>query len=98
VAVSTGFASLTSISATFMGVVALAVCAIGVGMEYSNASCVETVSGVTAFGRCALYTDSSEALYPTLHHQASRSCKVMTEPGDRKCALTQKRKASHGSP
>ena len=36
VAASTGFATLTSISATFMGVVALAVCAIAIGMEYSN--------------------------------------------------------------
>jgi ABC-type transport system involved in multi-copper enzyme maturation permease subunit len=36
VAASTGFATLTSISATFLGVVALAICAIAVGMEYSN--------------------------------------------------------------
>ena len=36
VAANTGFATLTSISATFMGVVALAVCAIAIGMEYSN--------------------------------------------------------------
>lgn len=36
VAASNGFSTLTSISATFVGVVALSVCAIAVGMEYSN--------------------------------------------------------------
>ena len=36
VVASTGFATLTSISATFLGVVALALCAIAVGTEYGN--------------------------------------------------------------
>ncbi len=36
VAASTGFATLMGASATFIGVVALAVCAVAVGMEYAN--------------------------------------------------------------
>ena len=36
VAASTGFATLMTISATFMGVIALAVCAVTVGMDYST--------------------------------------------------------------
>ncbi len=36
VAASDGFATLMGVSATFIGVVALAVCAVAVGMEYAN--------------------------------------------------------------
>jgi len=37
-ATSNGFATLITISATFMGVIALAICAVAVGMEYSTGS------------------------------------------------------------
>jgi ABC-2 type transport system permease protein len=36
VAASDGFATLMGVSATFIGVIALAVCAVAVGMEYAN--------------------------------------------------------------
>jgi len=36
VAASDGFAALMGVSATFIGVIALAVCAVAVGMEYAN--------------------------------------------------------------
>jgi ABC-type transport system involved in multi-copper enzyme maturation permease subunit len=84
-ATSNGFATLITISATFMGVIALAICAVAVGMEYSTGSLrnllVRQPARLRLLAGKLLALGSFVALAVVLAYGAALATALMLAPG-----------------